>query len=162
VSVLPDLLVNLYQLKENEGDAKLNEKGIVIKRAFTSDRGRVADYVRGGFSAEWAYESEYAMNQNPISCFVAVKDKKIVGFACYDTSAKGFFGPMGVDESLRKNGIGGALLRRCLFAMREVGYAYAIIGWVGPIEFYRKEAGAVEIADSPPEKSVYKNMVTVD
>lgn len=30
------------------------------------------------------------------------------------------------------------LLLRCLTAMREYGYGYAIIGSVGPVEFYQK------------------------
>ena len=34
--------------------------------------------------------------------------------------------------------------------MRLKGYGYAIIGWIGPGEFYRKTVGAVEIPDSTP------------
>jgi hypothetical protein len=38
----------------------------------------------------------------------------------------------------------------CLQAMRAEGYAYAIIGGVGPAEFYAKTVGAVEIEGSTP------------
>jgi hypothetical protein len=34
--------------------------------------------------------------------------------------------------------------------MKEMGYAYAIIGGVGPKEFYAKTVGAIEIPDSAP------------
>jgi hypothetical protein len=37
------------------------------------------------------------------------------------------------------------------------GYGYAIIGWAGPVEFFKKTVGAIEIPGS--EGSVYKNMV---
>lgn len=40
--------------------------------------------------------------------------------------------------------------------MGEV-YGYAIIGWVGPAEFYAKAVGAVEIPDSTP--GVYRGML---
>jgi len=42
------------------------------------------------------------------------------------------------------------LLLECLRAMRELGYVYAIIGGVGPADFYAKCVGAVPIADSTP------------
>ena len=34
--------------------------------------------------------------------------------------------------------------------MRELGYAYGIIGGVGPKEFYSKNCGAIEIPGSDP------------
>jgi hypothetical protein len=41
--------------------------------------------------------------------------------------------------------------------MRYEGYGYAIIGAVGPIEFYQKVVGATVIEDSTP--SVYGGML---
>ena len=52
----------------------------------------------------------------------------MLGFACYDTTHKNFFGPTGVDAAKRGQGIGTALLLATLHAMREAGYMYAIIG----------------------------------
>jgi len=60
--------------------------------------------------------------------------------------AKGF----GVDEAARGTGVGAALLVACLHAMAARGYFYAVIGGVGPAEFYAKTVGAVEIPDSTP------------
>ena len=37
-----------------------------------------------------------------------------------------------------------------MHAMFEMGYVYGIIGGVGPVEFYRKTVGAIEIPDSTP------------
>ncbi|MNL63125.1 hypothetical protein D3C87_1872180 [compost metagenome] len=91
---------------------------------------------------------------------VAVHDEKIVGFSCHDVTALGFFGPTGVDESMRGQGIGEALLLASLTAMREAGYGYAIIGGVGPAKFYERVAGAVEIPDSTP--GIYAGMLFPD
>jgi hypothetical protein len=34
--------------------------------------------------------------------------------------------------------------------LRAQGYAYAIIGWAGPVAFFQKTVGATVIADSEP------------
>jgi predicted N-acetyltransferase YhbS len=81
----------------------------------------------------------------------------VVGFACHDTTYKNFFGPTGVDESQRGRGLGKALLLACLHAMAAQGYGYAIIGGVGPAEFYAKTVGAVEIEGSTP--GIYKGVL---
>ena len=97
------------------------------------------------------------MSALPSSCFLALKDGEILGFACYDSTAKGFFGPTGVDLRYRGLGIGRALLLRTMEALFEAGYAYAVIGWAGPVEFYRKAVGATVIEDSEP--GIYRGLV---
>ena len=42
--------------------------------------------------------------------FIATEEGKIIGFACYDASAKGFFDPIGVLPETRKKNVGTALL----------------------------------------------------
>ena len=58
---------------------------------------------------------------------------------------RGFFGPTGVDPAYRGKGIGKALLLKCLEAMRNEGYGYAVIGGAGPVNFYEKCCGATVI-----------------
>jgi len=74
----------------------------------------------------------------------------------YECSRRGFFGPTGVLPELRGKGIGAALLLRCLESMREMGYAYAVIGGVGPASFYEKVCGAFLIPGS--ETSIYSTV----
>ena len=76
--------------------------------------------------------------------------RELVGFACYDAAALGYFGPIGVLEALRGKGVGKALMFACLLEMKLKGYGCAIIGWVGPQEFYEKTVGAITIPDSTP------------
>jgi predicted N-acetyltransferase YhbS len=91
--------------------------------------------------------------------WIAVDGKQIVGFACYDCTMRGFFGPIGVDESYRGQGVGRALLLHCLNSMREMGYGYAVIGSVSPnrYNFYHNACGAQEIVDSG--LSIYKDLL---
>ena len=98
-----------------------------------------------------------ALHRKPEGCFIAVESRRIVGFACYDTTAKGFIGPLGVAADQRKRGIATALLRRTLFAMAEEGYGYGVIGWVSSPSFYEKAVGAMSIPGSEP--GIYGKLV---
>ena len=146
-----DMLVRLYDLPES-GDLyrKVDEQGITLRRARAFEKHTVAEFARTHFSAKWVSEVEVALSRQPVACFIATKDKTILGFACYDTTMRGFFGPTGVSEAARGPGIGKALLFKSLEALRETGYAYAFIGGVGPREFYEKACGAIEIPGSDP------------
>jgi predicted N-acetyltransferase YhbS len=63
-----------------------------------------------------------------------------------------------VEETLRGKGIGKALLLECLIAMKAQGYAYGIIGGVGPARFYEKAVGAVLIEGSNP--GIYEGIMS--
>jgi len=158
---MPDMLVRLYDMPEDFDDSPLKKDGVAIKRALVLDRDTILDYVRSNFNDSWVCECEYALFNDPISCYIAVKDKTIIGFACYDTTAKGVFGPMGVTEAFRGKGIGEALLRSCLNSMREKGYAYTVIAWVtDAIPFYKKTVNAEVIEGSSVMNSIYKNLIS--
>jgi len=145
-----DMLVRLYALPDSsELYAKVAAGGITLRRARAFEKHTVAAFARG-FSEKWQSEVEVAITRQPVACFIATRNKEVLGFACYDTTMKGFFGPTGVAESARGLGIGKALLMRSLEALQDEGYAYAIIGGVGPREFYEKACGAMEISGSDP------------
>lgn len=155
---MSDLLVKLYSLPAaGPLTEKLRAAGIEIKRAIGPEKQAVAEWVESKFSRAWASECEVAMSAQPATCFLAVKDGRIAGFACYDSTSKGFFGPIGVDEAARAGGVGKALLLRTLEAMREAGYGYGIIGWAGPVDFFKKTVGAVVIEGSEP--GIYRGLV---
>ncbi|MDR0496304.1 MAG: GNAT family N-acetyltransferase [Treponema sp.] len=157
------MLVKLYDMEDEDLFVpRKNDKGLVIKPAYRGEKKLILDFVKKNFEADvWPDECDKAINSDPVACFIAVKKKKLVGFSCYDSAARGFFGPMGVKKEYRGIGIGALLLKRALFAMKENGYAYAIIGWVATdaIKFYEKSVNASIIDDSPCEKSVYRNMI---
>lgn len=144
------MLVRLYDLPDPTGlYTGIAAKGITLRRARAFEKHTVAAFARS-FSEKWQSEAEVAITRQPVACFIATKDKAILGFACYDTTMKGFFGPTGVAESARGLGLGKALLFKALEALREQGYAYAVIGGVGPKDFYAKACGAIEIPGSDP------------
>lgn len=157
---MPDMLVKLYELPDSSSlYKKLADKGIKIIRPMTPNKTKVVEWVRAHFGDGWSDEISAAFTKFPVSCFIAydVNEEKILGFAGYDCTYKDFFGPTGVDEAQRGKGIGGALFLRCMEAMRDEGYGYAIIGSAGPVDFYKKIAGAIPIEDSVP--GIYKDLI---
>jgi len=155
---MPDMLVKLYTLPDvEEVLAEQRNVGVEIRRALALEKQIVVDWVKQTFQAYWASECDVAFAHQPVACFIAVENGQLLGFACYDATCRNFFGPTGVSESCRGRGIGKALLLVCLHAMRADGYAYAIIGGVGPAEFYAKTIGAVEIEGSTP--GIYGGML---
>ena len=150
---MPDMLVKLYELPDLEPVLGQQEKaGVDIRRALAAEKHLVGNWVQQHFNPSWVNECEVAFGQVPISCFIAVEveQRELIGFTCYDAVCRNFFGPIGVSEAFRGRGIGKALLLKCLHAMAAQGYAYAIIPWVGPKEFYAETAGAIEIEGSEP------------
>lgn len=148
---MPDMLARLYDLPDA---APLRERvagaGFRIRRADPWDRLRLREFIRANFQELWAIEADRAFSNTPITCHLAITGRQIAGFAVYESTRRGYFGPTGVREDLRGNGLGAALLLACLESMREMGYGYAIIGGVGPIAFYEKIVGAFVIPGSDP------------
>ena len=150
---MPDMLVKLYELKDNTQIYKdLEAKGVKIIRPMTPNKHKLHEFIAKHFGEGWASETDTAFTRFPVSCFAAIdaETKQILGFAAYDCTCKAFFGPTGVDETKRGLGIGRALLLRCLEALRDEGYGYAIIGSAGPVDFYGKCCGATVIEGSSP------------
>ena len=155
---MPDMLVKLYELPPLAPALKRVEvAGIAVRPALAAEKRFVVAWVEDTFSDYWASECEVAFGRDPIACHVAIREGKILGIACYNTTARNFFGPTGVDESARGLGIGKALLLSCLYLMAAQGYAYAIIGGVGPTAFYETAVGAIPIPDSDP--GIYRDML---
>ena len=152
-----DLLVKLYDIVKLDEFSFLKDPSVIIKRPIGPEKKVIVEWVEKNFSRGWTSECDVAMSKTPPTCFIAIKNNSIIGFSCYDCTSKGFFGPIGVLESERKTGVGKALLVKTLKQMYFDGYGYAIIGWAGPVEFFKKTVGAIEIPDS--DGSVYKNMV---
>ena len=144
---MPDLLVNLLKIAPLENTAA---EEFLIRRAQPFELTPVRAFVRTNFSQNWADEISVGFARQPISVFIATIERELVGFAAYECTRRGFFGPTGVIQAAQGKGIGKALLLASLWALRERGYVYAIIGAAGPVRFYQKTVGAIIIPDSEP------------
>lgn len=155
---MQDMLVRLYDLPKSTAlYERLQEQGIYIRRAMAPDKLRVIPFVQEHSSLSAAGEADVCFAHHPISCFLATTGGDILGYACYNATCLNFFGPTRVLDSWQGKGIGKALLLRSLEAMRDEGYAYAIIGGAGPLAFYTKVVGAIPIPGSTP--GIYRDFL---
>lgn len=117
--------------------------GWALRRAAPADEARLVAFVDAHFGELWVWEARLALAQDPPTAFVAEGQGAIGGFACHGVSGlPGTFGPTGTDPAVRGAGLGKALLLRCLADLKGRGFAAIEIGWVGPVGFYSKVAGA--------------------
>ncbi len=154
-----DCLVNLYSRRMDSLQKRVEAVEAIIRVALPPELHLIQSWVREHFSEYWVSEVTIAMAHQPPGCLVAILDGQLVGFACYDATARGFFGPTGVAESHRGKNIGLALFYHTLAAMKSHGYAYAIIGSAGPVDFYVKAVGAVPIEASGDD--IYHGLLRV-
>ena len=125
-------------------EESLGERKITIRRASSEDRSAVDRLLDAHWPA-WKGEIERAFRNDPISLHVALREGHVIGFSAYDANnvGTGWFGPMGTDPTATGQGIGRALLRRCLADLQSQSRQRATIPWVGPVEFYERHCGAV-------------------
>jgi GNAT superfamily N-acetyltransferase len=155
---MADLLVNLLKLPGLDSSVRsLNEAGITIRRAQPFEITPVRQFIKENFSIAWADEVSVGFANQPVTLFIATRAGRVIGFAGYECTPKAFFGPTGVAEDVRGQGIGKALLIAALRGLRELGYVYGIIGAAGPAEFYQQTVGAIVIPDSEP--GIYSDLL---
>ena len=71
-----DMLVKLYALPDSRpAYDRLHNAGIVMRRALAPEKHKVTGWVRQNFSEAWASETDVAFSRQPVSCFIAVREK---------------------------------------------------------------------------------------
>jgi hypothetical protein len=140
---MADMLVNLAALPDLAPIiAGQKTNGVHIRRGQPEESHKIAEWIREQINPNWAIGCEVALEQEPVTCFIAIETKKsqddnqsdllpasILGFACYDVVTKGVFGPTGVRQDQADSGIDTALLLVCLHEMAALDYKQAVIGW---------------------------------
>lgn len=140
---MSDLIVSLQQLPATPEVPQYCQ----IQPAQAWDRELIVDWVRAEFGTGWASEVANGLAGHPSRVLIARRGTQLLGFACFDVTFPGFFGPTGVSEAARGLGLGKALLVESLHRLKQRGYVYGFIGDAGPVEFYRKTVGAVPVPE---------------
>ena len=146
----------------NTTKTAINSHQLFVDNSLAPDRSKIIAFARTCAKDDYSDEVRAAFSNNPVTCYIATRERELIGFACYEATARNFFGPMAVLESERKKGVGKALLLKALESMRELGYAYAIIGWPtkSAVSFYKKCVDAILIDEK--SSGVYKRMIEID
>ncbi|HOC32376.1 MAG: GNAT family N-acetyltransferase [Armatimonadetes bacterium] len=155
---MADMLVPLLSLPSSAPVLdELKQQGVIVRRANPFEWTALRAFCEKNFAVTWADEACSGLSNKPVTTYIAIENGQIIGFGSYECTRRDFFGPTGVAPEHRGRNIGKALLLVCLEGLRDMGYAYAIIGGAGPKEFYAKHVGATEIPDSTP--GVYHDLL---
>ena len=144
VSLVQNMDVSLDRWVLGRADEVLERHGrkSMLRRAQPADWPELETFVRGRFTEVWSHEARLALHRDPPVIFIASRDERITGFACYGVYRPDWFGPLAVHPDSRGEGLGEALLLLCLDELAAAGFAVAQIGWIGPMRFYEKAVDA--------------------
>lgn len=139
-----DMLVHLKTASLDTAAAvdELARENIHIRRATGQEISSVSAFALQYFSRAWQLEVEESRRFPVLPVNIALHAGSVAGFAVYDVTGYGRFGPTGTRPDMRKHGIGGVLLKECCRQMLERGDETAEIAWAGPLGFYLKQVGA--------------------
>jgi GNAT superfamily N-acetyltransferase len=127
----------------DEAELDLAEDGIVFRRLRYEDETVLRPWIHGHWGYGWATEACNSLKNDPVTSHLALSGERVVGFATYDVMAlTSGFGPTGVDDSMRGQGLGKILLFRCLEDMKRRGDRHCEVTWVGPISYYAHTVSA--------------------
>lgn len=134
------LVVDLrgVDLGTSAAEARLRGGGITFRRAAPEDREFLECQIGALFPGPWAIEARRAAGVRPPALHLALGGGRLAGFAARGGCGPDVFGPMGTAEGHRGRGIGEVLLKRSLADIRDAGFDRALIGWIGPAEYYRR------------------------
>lgn len=122
---------------------ELSRAGVVVRELSRRDEAPLRAWLERTWGPNWTYEGLLALRRRVPTGVVAEQNGRIVGFAVFDSTRPGWFGPMGVEPGLQGGGVGVELCVRAFEAMARKGYTEAQIAWAGPRCFYARKLGAV-------------------
>jgi phosphoribosylglycinamide formyltransferase-1 len=173
---LVNLLVDLADARFDRSSVHheleaLDRRGVYPLREHRTPEG-ILGWIDGEFDGTWS--SEAALG----GMWIAQSAERPVAFVAYDVRglryhwlrswarqpSVGLLGPLGVELSARRRGIGSSLTRAALFSLRERGYRQALIAAVDPasaVAFYERHAGARAVETFDPLRSPRRWRATV-
>jgi GNAT superfamily N-acetyltransferase len=136
----------LYDVSQITYTPKTEINGYTISRLTPAEFDSLTAFVKKEFGlGAWPAETSLSYPMNPIPTFIAKDNNgKIMGWASHSIDFPGTFGPTGVLKSLRGKGVGGELLKWCMYDMKHQGVKECVIRWVvgDTVKFYSKTLGA--------------------
>jgi GNAT superfamily N-acetyltransferase len=121
----------------------LERRGVEIRLATPEEKETVNDWVMKSSGFNWSFEASRAIGRVGSGVWLAEEGKEIVGFSVFGALEYHWFGPIGVAQERRKEGLGSALLFKTLESMKSLGIPRAIIPWTGHLFFYSQIPGIV-------------------
>ena len=125
---IPEMVVDLQD--------KFKQSGFTIRIPDAIEKERIMSWVLEIFGPVWSYETVMSFRHKPPGVVIAEQDGEIVGFAGFGSLELEWFGPLGVVEDPKYEGLSTVLLYRALWEMKLRGQRAAVIPWASHLFFY--------------------------
>ena len=125
---IPEMVVDLQD--------KFKQSGFTIRIPDTIEKEAIMSWVLEIFGPVWSYETVMSFRHKPPGVVIAEQDGEIVGFAGFGSLELEWFGPLGVVEDPKYEGLSTVLLYRALWEMKLRGQRTAVIPWASHLFFY--------------------------
>jgi predicted N-acetyltransferase YhbS len=125
---IPEMVLDLQD--------KFKQSGFAIRIPDNIEKERVMSWVLEIFGPVWSYETVMSFRHKPPGVVIAEQDGEIVGFAGFGSLELEWFGPLGVIEDPKYEGLSTILLYRALWEMKLRGQRTAVIPWASHLFFY--------------------------
>lgn len=125
---IPEMVVDLQD--------KFKQSGFTIRIPDAIEKERIMSWVLEIFGPVWSYETVMSFRHKPPGVVIAEQDGEIVGFAGFGSLELEWFGPLGVVEDPKYEGLSTVLLYRALWEMKLRGQRTAVIPWASHLFFY--------------------------
>jgi mycothiol synthase len=129
-------------LDTGASEDRLRAVGIEVRLARADDDGPLQESLRYTWQPSWVTELAAALRGGDAGLHIAVQNKSYVGFCAYGLNRPHEVGPVGTSPELRKLGIAGVLLKRCLADQRDRGLTAAELVWAGPLSYFSRTVHA--------------------
>jgi len=140
VSEAVDYVVDLSGFEVPEMVLSLQEKftqsGFTFRTPDAIEKDRITSWALDIFGPVWSYEIVMSFRHRPPGVMVAEQDEDIVGFAGFGSLELDWFGPLGVIEDPKHEGLSTVLLHKALWEMKLRGQRTAVIPWASHLLFY--------------------------
>ncbi|HEY2505535.1 MAG TPA: GNAT family N-acetyltransferase [Streptosporangiaceae bacterium] len=130
------------QLDTEADEERLRRAGILIRPATARDDGWLQDSLAPTWIAAWVAELETSLRSDAAGLHIAIQGGRCIGFCAHGIRHQHEIGPVGTHPDVRRMGIGGVLLRRCMRDLRERGLTVAELGWAGPLPYFSRSVQA--------------------
>ncbi|MFX0101461.1 MAG: GNAT family N-acetyltransferase, partial [Candidatus Hodarchaeota archaeon] len=130
----------LYDIPDDFPKPPGKLKDIRYSRATDGDLDELNEFLKKR-PGVWAREVQFSLEEKPYTTFIARNQEGvIVGYASHSIGFEETFGPTEVAKSERGKGIGGTLLKWCVYDLKEMGISQMVIRWVvgHNIHYYSK------------------------
>jgi len=126
-----------------EQESQLSREQILIQRPTKEQKEEVCQWILNAFGPGWSHETSLGFLNDPVTVWIARARGRVAGFAASRATGRVYFGPTGVGEEHRRQGIGRILVSRCMEDLQRDGQSMAWIptGW-GRIAYYHQAVGA--------------------